>query len=70
MFVCAPNIKIAEHPIRFGSGDWTAVTGYMTGTFTKPMPIGGGKTIPPTGNSFQLGMVTIGHWKGGTIDHE
>src|SRR2546429_9995835 len=54
MFVYAPNIKIAEHPIRFGSGDWTAVTGYMTGTFSQPMPIGGGKTVPPTGKSFRL----------------
>ena len=35
MFVYAPDIKIAEHPIRFGSGDWTAVTGFMTGTFTQ-----------------------------------
>jgi hypothetical protein len=70
MFVYAPDIKIAEHPIRFGSGDWTAVTGFMMGTFTKPMPIGGGKSIPPTGKSFRLGMATIGHWKGGTMDHE
>src|SRR5471032_376549 len=58
MFVYAPDIKIAEHPIRFGSGDWTAVTGFMTGTFSKPMPIGAGKTIPPTAKSFRLGMVT------------
>ena len=70
MFVYAPDIKIAEHPIRFGSGDWTAVTGFMTGTFSKPMPIGGGKSIPPTGKSFRLGMATIGHGKGGTMDHE
>jgi predicted ester cyclase len=70
MFVYAPDIKIKEHPIRFGSGDWTAVTGYMTGTFTKPMPIGGGQSIPPTGKSFRLWMATIGHWKGGTMDHE
>lgn len=70
MFVYAPDIKIAVHPIRFGSGDWTAVSGFMTGTFTKPMPIGGGKTIPPTGKSFRLGMLTVGHWKGTTMDHE
>ena len=70
MFVYAPDIKIREHPIRFGSGDWTAVTGYMTGTFSKPMPIGGGQVIPPTGKSFRLWMATIGHWKGGTMDHE
>ena len=29
-----------------------------------------GKTIAPTGKSFRLGMATIGHWKGGTMDHE
>ena len=70
MFVYAPDIKITEHPIRFGSGDWTAVTGYMTGTFTKPMPIGGGQFIQPTGKAFRLQMATIGHWNGGTMDHE
>jgi len=70
LFVYAPDLKISVHPIRFGSGDWTAVTGYMTGTFSKPMPVGDGKTILPTGKSFSLGMVTIGHWKGETMDHE
>jgi predicted ester cyclase len=70
LFVYAPDLKISVHPIRFGSGDWTAVTGYMTGTFSQPMPTGDGKSIPPTGKSFRLGMATIGHWKGGTMDHE
>jgi predicted ester cyclase len=70
LFVYAPDLKISVHPIRFGSGDWTAVTGYMTGTFSQPMPIGDGKSIPPTGKSFRLGMATIGHWKGSTMDHE
>jgi len=42
----------------------------MTGTFTQPMPIGDGKTILPTGKSFQLPMVTIGHWKDGKMDAE
>lgn len=70
MFVFAPDIKIKEHPIRFGSGSWTSATGVMTGTFTQPMPIGEGKTIPPTGKRFAIGMATIGHWKGKTMDHE
>ena len=70
LFVFAPDIKIAEHPIRFGSGTWTTATGVMTGTFSQPMPIGGGKTIPATGKHFALGMVTVGHWAGGTMDHE
>ena len=70
MFVFAPDIKIKVHPIRFGSGSWTAVTGVMTGTFTKPMPTADGKSIAPTGKRFAIGMATIGHWKGKTMDHE
>lgn len=70
LFVFAPNIEIKTHPIRFGSGAWTAVTGVMTGTFTQPMPIGEGKTIPPNGKRFAIGMATIGHWDGKTMDHE
>ena len=70
MFVYAPDIAIKVHPIRFGSGSWTTATGIMTGTFTKPMPIGDGKTIPPTGKRFAITMATIGHWTGTTMDHE
>jgi SnoaL-like polyketide cyclase len=70
LFVYAPDITIKVHPIRFGSGDWTTVTGVMTGTFTKPMPIGDGKFIQPTGKRFALPMATIGHWTKGTMDHE
>lgn len=70
LFVYAPDIEIKVHPIRFGSGEWTAVTGVMTGTFSRPMPIGGGKFIEPTGKRFALPMATIAHWKKGTMDHE
>lgn len=70
LFVWLPDLKITEHPIRFGSGEWTSVTSYMTGTFSRPMPIGEGKTLPPTGKTVHIGMATIGHWKGGTMDHE
>jgi predicted ester cyclase len=69
-FVFAPDTRIKEHPIKIASGDWTAVTGVMEGTFSKPMPIGDGKTIPPTGKPFKLTMVTIGHWKNGVMDEE
>ena len=71
MFVFAPDTRIKEHPIRIASGEWTAVTGILEGTFTRPMPIGDGKTIPPTGKAFKLSMVTIGHWnKDGVMDEE
>lgn len=71
MFVYAPNTQIKEHPIRIGSGKMTAVMGVMTGTFSKPMPIGNGKFIQPTGKSFKLPMCTIGIWKeDGTMSEE
>jgi SnoaL-like polyketide cyclase len=70
LFVFAPDSTIKDHPIRFGSGSWTSVSGVMSGTFTKPMPTLDGKAIAPTGKHFAIGMVTIGHRKGATMDHE
>jgi predicted ester cyclase len=70
MFVFAPDTRIKVHPIKIASGEWTAVMGMMEGTFSRPMPVGGSKTIPPTGKSFKLPMVTIGHWKNGVMDEE
>lgn len=63
MFVYAPNTNIMQHPIRFGFGNITCVTGIMAGTFSASMPIGGGKFIQPTGKSFSLPMCTVGIWK-------
>ena len=68
--VYAPDTKIKVHPIRFGSGKFTCVTGIMTGTFTKPMPIGDGKFIQPTGKKFAIPMCTVGHWKDGVMTEE
>ena len=71
MFVYAPDTRIKEHPIRFGSGNMTAVTGVFEGTFTKPMPIGNGKFIQPTGKAFKMPMATIGIWGAdGTMSEE
>jgi SnoaL-like polyketide cyclase len=71
MFVYAPDTKITEHSVKIGSGEWTSVIGVMKGTFTKPMPVAGGKTVAPTGKSFKLTMCTVGHWtKAGVMDQE
>ena len=70
MFIYAPNTSIKQHPIRFGSGNMTCVTGVMTGTFSAPMPIGVGKFIQPTGKSFLLPMCTVGIWKNGVMIEE
>ena len=70
MFVYAPDTRIETHPVKFGSEEWTGVVGVMEGTFTRPMPIGDGKSIPPTGKKYQIPMATIGHWKDGVMDEE
>lgn len=62
LFVFAPDTRISEHPIVLGSGNKTAVTGVFEGTFTKPMPIGNGQFIQPTGKAFKIPMATIGIW--------
>lgn len=70
LFVHAPDTAIKIHPIRIATGEWTAVTGIMTGTFTRPMPMPNGSVVEPTGKKFSLPMATIGHWKNGKMDHE
>lgn len=64
MFSFAPDNRIREHPVRFGTADgqWTAVTGWIEGTFTKPMMLGEGKSIAPTGRAYRIPMATIGRW--------
>ena len=41
MWTFAPDNRITQHPVRFGTGDgeWTAVMGFLDGTFTKPMAL-------------------------------
>ncbi|MBX2904837.1 MAG: ester cyclase [Taibaiella sp.] len=70
MFVFAPDTKVSEHPVKFAVNGWTSVIGTLEGTFTEPMPIGGGKTIPPTGKKFKLSMSTVAHWKNGKMIEE
>lgn len=70
MFVYAPDTRIKEHPIRIAQGEWTTVMGYMEGTFSKPMPVGDGQKIEPTGKRFRLPMATIGRWKDGVMVEE
>jgi SnoaL-like polyketide cyclase len=64
LWTFAPDNGITEHSVRFGTadGEWTAVIGYLEGTFTKPMVLPGGKVIQPTGKAYKLPMATLGHW--------
>ena len=70
MFSYAPDTRITAHPVKVASGEWTAVIGEMTGTFSKPMVTADGKTIQPTGKKFKLQMATFAHWNGEKFDKE
>lgn len=70
IFLYAPDTRIKVHPIRFGSGQYTAVTGVMEGTFTKPMTMPDGTVVQPTGKAYKVPMATIGVWKDGVMSEE
>lgn len=70
MFSYAPDTKITAHPVKVASGEWTAVIGEMSGTFSNPMVTADGKTIQPTGKKFKLQMATFAHWNGEKFDRE
>lgn len=70
MFEYAPDMRVTSHPIKVGSGDWTAVTGVIEGTFTQPMVLPDGTAIPPTGKSFKIPMATFAKWNDGKIIEE
>lgn len=66
-FLFAPDTAIKAHTAKFGSDGFTATTGVMTGTFTRPMTVGDGKVIQPTGRAFSLPVCAVCRWKGGDI---
>lgn len=70
LFVHAPDTAIKVHPIRIANGDRTAVTGVMTGTFSRPMPMADGSVVQPTGKKFSLPMATVAQWRDGKMVHE
>jgi len=70
LFNGTPDSRITAHPISFGSGEWTATTGVLEATFSEPMKLPDGKSIPPTGRKVRLPMATIARWKDGCIAEE
>ena len=46
------------------------MVGVMEGTFSQPMSIGNGKTIPPTGKKVSLDGVTLVRMSNGKIAEE
>ena len=70
IFSWAPEQAIDEHPTKVGQGDWTAVVGRWRGTFSQPLSLPDGSSIPPTGKSWDIHLATFAHWRDGCIDQE
>ena len=47
-FSFAPDTAILRHPVAAGKGDWTAVTGIYHATFSQPLQLPDGTSVPPT----------------------
>lgn len=62
-----PDLRIAAHPVKFGSGEWTLVVGEMRGSFTRPLPAAEGRLIQPNGRSVALRLAVVSRWKDGRI---
>jgi hypothetical protein len=54
----SPRSKVAQ-------GDWTAVVGRFTGTFSQPMPLADGGQVEPTGKTVNMLMSTFACWENG-----
>lgn len=70
LFNGTPDSRVTAHPVAFGSGNWTVATGVLEATFTEPMQLPDGSSIPPTGNKVKLTMATVAKWKNGCIAEE
>jgi hypothetical protein len=71
MFLFAPDVRIKQLPVNVGSGNMTIISEIFEGTFTKPMPIGNGKFIQPTGKAFKIPVCSIGIWnQDGSLSEE
>jgi predicted ester cyclase len=63
-------MTIEDHPVKVAEGDWVAVIGTISGTFTNPMVLPDGTSIPPTGKKARMKMATFAHYKDGQIAKE
>ena len=70
MLVYIPDARIASHSVKVAQRDWTAVVGTLVGTFSAPMPLPDGGSIPPTGETLSLSVATFSRWENGRIAEE
>jgi predicted ester cyclase len=65
-----PDLKVFDHPIKVAQGDWTAVVGRATGTFSHPLVMPDGTEVEPTGQKLDITMATFARWENDEIVEE
>lgn len=64
------DMKIPEHTIGFGYGEWTAGVSITTGRFAKPITTPDGKVHQPNDKTFEIQVATLAKWKDEQIVEE
>jgi predicted ester cyclase len=70
LFKSFPDMTIEDHPIKVADGDWVAVVGIISGTFTNPMVLPDGTTVQPTGKKARMRMATFARYNNDQIAEE
>jgi hypothetical protein len=70
MLVWAPDMRVTKHLTKIAQDDWTAAVGVLTGTFSEPMPLPDGGSLPPTRKSLEIQVATFARWENGQIVEE
>ena len=70
MFTYLPDLRITDHSLKVAQGDWTAVVGRLSGTFSRPMKTADGSEVAPTGRRVDLAMATFARWENDQIAEE
>ena len=65
-----PDVKITNHEVAFGCGDFTCVVANMEGTFTGPMKNPDGTKTDPTQKHFKNRYSVVSKWQGLKIIRE
>ncbi len=69
-FSFLPDLQVEEHSVKVGQGDWTAVIGTLSGSFTAPLRLADGTEVPPNGRRVRIQMATFARWENGAIAEE
>ena len=64
------DMRIPEHIVGFGYGEWTAGISITKGKWVKPVTLPDGRVLEPTGKEFTIRVATLARWENERIVEE